>query len=88
MLNVNLLKIFSGHIITSSEMSSASKNQLLNYVKEGTEHQVKAFLLDGQIMKDPDDLVCKEIIDERFSSSDIPEKLKQFSIDWNEIISQ
>jgi hypothetical protein len=87
-MNVNLLKIFSGHIIATSEMSSSAKKQLLNYVQEGTEYQVKAFLLDGEIMRDPDDLVCKEIIDQRFYSSNLPEKLNKFSTDWNDVMSQ
>ena len=88
MANLNMLKIFSGHIITTSKMPASAKNQLLNYVKEGTESQVKAFLLDGEIMKDPNDIVCKKIIDERFYSSDLPEKLNKFSTDWNEVMNE
>jgi hypothetical protein len=86
MANLNMLKIFSGHIITTSKMPASAKNQLLNYVKEGTESQVKAFLLDGEIMKDPNDIVCKKIIDERFYSSDLPEKLVYFVHEWDDLL--
>ena len=86
-MNVNNMKIFAGHAIVTSEMGSDAKNQLLNYVQEGSEHQVKAFLLDGEIMKDPDDIVCQTIIDERFDASGLRETIKTFSKEWSELIS-
>jgi len=87
MTDVNELKIFAGHAIVVSEMSKDSKNQLLNYVQEASEHQVKAFLLDGEIMKSPGDIVCEAIIDDRFDASDIPVKIRIFSNEWTEVMS-
>jgi hypothetical protein len=86
MSNIVDLKIFAGHAITTSDLSADSKNQLLNYVKEASEHQVKAFLLDGEIMN-TDDLVCETIIDERYEISEIPEKVTSFISEWKELMS-
>ena len=60
-MSLNSLKIFAGHIITMSEMHKSAKLQLLNYVEEADEYQVKALLLDGEIMREPRDIVCEEI---------------------------
>ncbi len=86
-MHVNTIKIFAGHAIVTSEMSASAKNQLLNYVQEATEHQVKAFLLDGEIMKNPDDIVCENIIDDRFENSDLPMTIKIFSKEWGELMA-
>lgn len=86
-MNVNNMKIFAGHAIVTSEMGKDSKKQLLNYVQDATEHQVKAFLLDAEIMKDPNDVVCQTIIDERFDASGLNETIKVFSKEWEELMS-
>jgi hypothetical protein len=86
-MNINLLKMFSGHVITISKMSESAKLQLLNYVEEGDEYQVKGFLLDGVIMKEPKDVICEEIIDQRFYASELPGKIKDFERYWTKLLS-
>ena len=86
-MNINLLKMFSGHVITTSEMSESAKLQLLNYVEEADEYQVKGFLLDGVIMKEPKDVICEEIVDQRFYASELPEKIKDFERYWTKLLS-
>ena len=86
-MKANLLKLFSGHTITMSEMSKAAKLQLLNYIQDAQEYQVKGFLLDGEIMKEPKDIVCEEIIDQRFYASELPEKVKDFEKYWAQMLS-
>lgn len=87
-MDTNLLKLFAGSMITNmTEMSKASRTQLLNYVEEAEEYQVKAFLLDGEIMKEPKDVVCEEIVDQRYFASDLPEKIKEFEDYWTNITS-
>ena len=86
-MSVNSLKIFAGHIITMSEMHKSAKLQLLNYVEEADEYQVKALLLDGEIMREPRDIVCEEIVDQRYYSSDLPGKLKDFEKYWAQMLS-
>lgn len=59
------LKIISGVIVTESQLSKASKLQILNWLqKEASEAQIKAFLLDGKIVKL--DEQAEEIVNERF----------------------
>lgn len=68
-MNINDLKITCGKIVVSSKLTKESKIQLLNFVqKEANEHQLKAFLLDGEIIAKADD-EAKEIIDQRFEQS-------------------
>ena len=86
-MNINLLKIFGGHMVTTSEMSSPAKLQLLHYVEEADEYQMKAFLLDAEIMKEPGDIVCEEIIDQRFYASELPDKIKDFERYWAQMLS-
>lgn len=46
----NKLRITCGEIITKSGLKKASKLQLLKFVKEEANiHQIKGFLLDGEI---------------------------------------
>jgi hypothetical protein len=42
-------KIFAGNMIVESDNTKELKIQLLNFVKEGTEPQVKHFILTGTI---------------------------------------
>jgi len=43
-------KIFAGNMIVESKNTKEVKIQLLNFVKEADESQVKAFILNGTIM--------------------------------------
>jgi hypothetical protein len=86
-MNTNLLKLFGGHMIANSKLSESAKLQLLNYIEEADEYQVKAFLLDGELMREPKDIVCEEIVDQRFEISGIPDKLKDFELYWTELTS-
>jgi len=68
-MNINNLKITCGEIIVNSKLTKESKLQLLNFVQvEAGEHQLKVFLLDGEIITKADD-ETKEIIDQRFEQS-------------------
>ena len=68
-MNINKLKITCGEIVVSAKLTKESKLQLLNFVQvEANEHQLKALLLDGEIIAKADD-ESKEIIDQRFSQS-------------------
>jgi len=62
------LRLKAGEIIIASEMSKASKLQLLNFVKEeATDAQVKALLMDGKIVQL--DEQAEEIVNDRFEVS-------------------
>jgi len=63
------LKILAGEIVVRSKLTKPAKLQLLNYLqKEATEAQVKAFLLDGEIVSL--DEHAEEIVNERFEVSE------------------
>jgi len=68
-MNDNQLKILAGEIVVKSKLTKPAKLQLLNYLqKEATESQVKAFLLDGEIVNL--DNQAEEIVNERFAISE------------------
>jgi hypothetical protein len=68
-MNINNLKITCGEIIVNAKLTKESKLQLLNFVQvEADEHQLKVFLLDGEIITKADK-EAKEIIDQRFEQS-------------------
>jgi hypothetical protein len=69
-MNANDLKVTAGKAVVESRLTKQSKLQLLNFLEGATPHQVKAFLLDGEIIGVPDEYT-KEIIDARFSISEI-----------------
>ena len=77
-MNTNLLKLFAGNVIVQMEMDKAAKRQLLNFVESATEHQVKALMMDGEIIPDPVDLVAYEIIDIRYNISGVPTLVEDF----------
>lgn len=59
------LRIIAGVLVVESQLSKQAKLQLLNYLqKEATKSQVKAFLLDGEIVQL--DEQAEEIINDRF----------------------
>jgi hypothetical protein len=84
-MNTNLLKLFAGHIIVISEMDTGTKEQLLNFVEDATEYQVKSFLLDAEIVKDRKSEIANHILNNRFEISAIPVKINEFK---NELESQ
>jgi hypothetical protein len=72
----NQLKILAGKIITDSKLDKNSKIQLLNFVQEGSVHQVKGMLLDGEMYFNLGDDANK-MIDKRFKVKE-EEFLKKF----------
>ena len=68
-MNINKLKTTCGEIVVNAKLTKESKLQLLNFIQvEADEHQLKSFLLDGEIIAKADD-ESKEIIDQRFGQS-------------------
>lgn len=66
-MELNTLKVVAGDIVTQSEVSKSGKLQLLNWLQnEATEPQVKAFLMDGEIVHL--DEQSEEIVNARFES--------------------
>jgi len=69
----NTLKIMAGDIVSQSKLSKHAKLQLLNWLQnEATEVQIKAMLLDGEPFTEIDDQAA-EIINKRFSKSNLNE---------------
>lgn len=63
------LRIACGEVITFSKLQKESKTQLLKFVKEEADlHQIKGFLLDGEIKTNLDE-ESRSIIDDRFETS-------------------
>ena len=77
MTNLNSLKLFAGNIVVQSQLESEVKHQMLNFVEGATEHQIKAFLVDGEIIPDPVDLVAYEIIDMRYNMTDLADIIEE-----------
>lgn len=76
------LRLVAGAIVTESKMSKGAKLQLLNFIQtEATDIQIKALLLDGEILTNIDEQT-KEIINSRFTNlmsiKKIDEKVKKF----------
>ena len=63
-MNKKDLQVFSMYIVSESKSSKLAKLQLLNFVMEASEHQLMAFILDGQIIKT--DEIDNQIIEDRF----------------------
>jgi len=59
------LKILAGSIVIESDFSKSAKKQLINFLETANIYQVKAFLMDGEIVGNLDDN-SKSIIDSRF----------------------
>ena len=63
---INALKMVAGETIVDSHLSKSAKYQLLNFIQhEATEHQIKALLIDGEIVNGIDEQ-AQDIIDARF----------------------
>ena len=71
-MNTNL-KIVAGYVVSESKMTKATKIQLLNFIKkEATIPQVKALLMDGEIVSL--DKEAEKIVNVRFENSVIKSK--------------
>ena len=69
---VKQLRLLAGEIVIESDMSKASKLQLLNFIKEeATDAQIKALLMDGKIIKL--DEQAEEIVNDRFKQHKLNE---------------
>ena len=69
-MELNTLKILAGDIVTKSKISKPAKLQLLNWLQnEATEVQIKALLLDGEMVIDLDEQ-ADEIVIARFKSKE------------------
>jgi len=79
------LKVATAFAVTKSKMSSEAKLQLLKFIhSEATEAQLKALLLDGEIVAL--DEQSEEIVNSRFSvSKEISRFLKLASIRYDDI---
>jgi hypothetical protein len=77
-IRLGLMYIFS----ESSSLTKKGKLQLVNFIENATEHQLKALALDGEIHASSslDEQTC-EILDERFNDSEhISKALKKASL--------
>ena len=59
------LKLLAGYLVMESDYSDSAKKQLLNFIKEATDYQIKTFILDDTIEKLDEDSF--DIIDKRFN---------------------
>lgn len=77
-MRLGLMYIFK----ESSSISKQAKLQLVNFIENATEHQLKALALDGEfISSDVLDEDAKDMLDARFDSSDVvKESLKKASV--------
>jgi hypothetical protein len=58
------LQLKAGEIVKNSKLSTPAKLQLFNFLKEASDAQLKAFLLDGKIVQL--DEQAEEVVKERF----------------------
>ena len=78
-MNTVELKILAGQIVVESKLTKSAKLQLLNWLKtEASESQVKAFLLDGDIVIL--DEQAEEIVNARFKSSKIFQEIESGTV--------
>ena len=70
------LRLFAGQVVVESKISKAAKLQLLNFIKEeASDTQIKALLLDGEIVHL--DEQAEEVVNDRFSVSEAGGKVAQ-----------
>jgi hypothetical protein len=69
---LNEYKIFAGNMIVESDNTKELKMQLLNFVKDAAEPQVKNFILNGTIIESIKDSEIK-IINEQFEKAYVQE---------------
>ena len=78
MMNTNLLKLFAGNVIVTSDMEVEVKRDLLNFVENASDYQIKSFLLDAEMVNDIDNDFTLSILDTKFEISAIPAKISEF----------
>ena len=66
------LKLVSCDVILKSDLSKSAKFQLINFVEGASEIQLKAFMLDGNIISESINDESKQILSERFEASKWP----------------
>jgi hypothetical protein len=70
MISLKDLKLANAAVVYESKLPNQAKIQLLNFIKnEASEVQLKALLLDGQIISKVDE-VTEQIINDRFAVSE------------------
>lgn len=62
------LRLIAGQIVVESKMSKSAKIQLLNFIKEASDIQIKSFILNKKIIKL--DEQSEQIVNERFEISE------------------
>ena len=77
-MNTNLLKLFAGNVIVTSDMEVEVKRDLLNFVENASDYQIKSFLLDAEMVNDIDNDFTLSILDTKFEISAIPAKISEF----------
>jgi hypothetical protein len=80
-MDKNDLKILSGAMIWESSLPKNAKIQLIRFIKEANETQLKALVLDGTIIPSSKlDEITREVIDERFDN-----KIETFKVTLGKI---
>jgi hypothetical protein len=69
-MDTNELKLYLGHVVTESSMPKDAKIQMLNFLRDANDIQLKAIYLDGEIIKPTVSEQAKQIIEQRFSVSE------------------
>ena len=65
------LQLISFAVVVESQLPKAAKTQLINFIKEASDIQLKVFLMDGEIISV--DANVEQIITERFNAHPINE---------------
>jgi hypothetical protein len=80
-MDKNDLKILSGAMIWESSLPKNAKIQLIRFIKEANEAQLKALVLDGTIIPSSKlDEITRQVIDERFDN-----KIETFKVTLGKI---
>jgi len=82
-MDTNRMRLGLAYIFKeSTQIGKASKIQLINFIEQASEHQLKILALDGELVHSKMiDESTKEIVDERFEASPhIIESLKKASL--------
>jgi len=76
-MKLGLVSIFS----ENEKLSKEAKLQLIKFIEKANEHQIKVLAMDGEIItKESLDENSKQIIDDRFLTSNVNETLKKASL--------
>jgi len=61
-------------VVESDKLTKSSKHQLLNFLENASDIQIKSFLLDGSIIEEPDEMT-QQIIEDRFNCSPLSKEV-------------